>query len=122
MPTRAALVLVSNLLALVAVLLPEPRPLHAQIQAPAQTQMPPQNASCSCACPQAPAPDPALAASGSDGLCPCPCEAADPIPGINVETLAGPPKPPKAGGPEPTWTVEPFADDDFGDPFWGGWW
>ncbi|MEX0587935.1 MAG: hypothetical protein WD136_01645 [Cyanobium sp.] len=45
-----------------------------------------------------------------------------PIPGINVETLSGPPKPPKAGGPEPTWTVEPGFEDGFGGPFWDDWW
>jgi hypothetical protein len=45
-----------------------------------------------------------------------------PIPGINAETLSGPPKPPQAGGPTPTWTVEPGYDDDFGGPFWDDWW
>ena len=76
--------------------------------------------SCPCSCAQ-----PSLGLIGPDGLCQCSC-ASVPIPGISEETLAGPPKPPKAGGPEPTWNVEPGFDDGFGDgfggPFWGGWW
>ena len=93
-------------------LLPLLQPALAQSQAQSQ--------SCSCSCAQ-----PSLGLIGPDGLCQCPC-ASVPIPGISEETLAGPPKPPKAGGPEPTWNVEPGFDDGFGDgfggPFWGGWW
>lgn len=70
---------------------------------------------CSCNCAQ-----PSQGVFGPDGSCQCPC-APVPIPGINAETLSGPPKPPKAGGPAPTWQVDPFLDDDLGDPFWGPW-
>ena len=70
---------------------------------------------CSCDCEQ-----PTPGVPGPDSSCPCPC-ASVPIPGINAETLSGPPKPPKAGGPAPTWQVDPFFDDDLGDPFWGPW-
>ena len=101
-----------SLLVLVGCLLPLPQPAVAQSQSQAQT--------CPCSCAQ-----PSLGLIGPDGLCQCSC-ASVPIPGISEETLAGPPKPPKAGGPEPTWNVEPGFDDGFGDgfggPFWGGWW
>jgi hypothetical protein len=42
---------------------------------------------------------------------------------MDAETLAGPPKPPKAGGGEdqPQWTFEPLDDAGFGWPWWGGW-
>jgi hypothetical protein len=46
---------------------------------------------------------------------------------MTVETLAGPPKPPKAGGGSDSvnWTVEPAFDDGFdggfGWPWWGYW-
>jgi hypothetical protein len=68
---------------------------------------------CDCATPEP-------GASGADGSCQCPC-APVPIPGITAETLSGPPKPPKAGGPAPSWQVDPFFDDNLGDPFWGPW-
>ena len=71
---------------------------------------------CQCGCAQ-----PTLGQIGPDGACQCPCQAV-PIPGINVQTLSGPPKPPKAGGPLPTWTVEPAFDEGFGGPFWDDWW
>jgi hypothetical protein len=71
---------------------------------------------CPCGCAQ-----PTVGQIGPDGACQCPCEAV-PIPGINAETLSGPPKPPMAGGPPPTWTVEPAFDDGFGGPFWDDWW
>lgn len=71
---------------------------------------------CPCPCAQ-----PAEAQIAPNGTCQCPC-AAVPIPGINAETLSGPPKPPKAGGPMPTWTIEPAFDDGFDGPFWDGWW
>ncbi len=70
---------------------------------------------CSCPCAQ-----PSQGTFAPDGSCQCSCEAV-PIPGINAETLSGPPKPPKAGGPAPTWQVDPVDDDDLGDPFWGPW-
>ena len=71
---------------------------------------------CPCACAQ-----PVEGVVGSDGLCQCSCETV-PIPGINAETLSGPPKPPMAGGPPPTWTVEPAFADDWNGPFWDDWW
>ena len=71
---------------------------------------------CPCSCEQS-----SQGVIGPDGLCQCPCGLV-PIPGINAETLSGPPKPPQAGGPTPTWTVEPGYDDDFGGPFWDDWW
>ena len=71
---------------------------------------------CPCSCEQ-----PSQGVIGPDGLCQCPCGVV-PIPGINAETLSGPPKPPQAGGPTPTWTVEPGYDDYFGGPFWDDWW
>jgi hypothetical protein len=42
---------------------------------------------------------------------------------MDAETLAGPPKPPKAGGgaDQPQWTFEPLDDAGFGWPWWGGW-
>jgi hypothetical protein len=116
LPSRLAVLSWYSLLGLVGCLLPLPQPALAQSQAQAQ--------SCPCSCAQ-----PSLGLIGPDGLCQCSC-ASVPIPGISEETLAGPPKPPKAGGPEPTWNVEPGFDggfddgfgDGFGGPFWGGWW
>ena len=106
-----------SLLGLVGCLLPLPQPALAQSQSQSQSQ------TCPCSCAQ-----PSLGLIGPDGLCQCSC-ASVPIPGISEETLAGPPKPPKAGGPEPTWNVEPGFDggfddgfgDGFGGPFGGGW-
>jgi len=114
LPSRLTTCSWGSLLGLVGCLLPLPQPALAQLQ----------NQACPCSCTQ-----PSLGLIGPDGLCQCPC-ASVPIPGINEETLAGPPKPPKAGGPQPAWTVEPgfygdFGDgfdDGFGGPFWGGWW
>jgi hypothetical protein len=116
LPSRLATFSWSSLLVLVGCLVPLPQPALAQSQTQAQ--------SCPCSCAQ-----PSLGLIGPDGLCQCSC-ASVPIPGISEETLAGPPKPPKAGGPEPTWNVEPGFDggfddgfgDGFGGPFWGGWW
>ena len=68
---------------------------------------------CGCNCGQ-----PTLGTIGPDGTCQCPCEPL-PIPGITPETLSGPPRPPKSGGPAPEWKVEPF--DDFGPPLFGVW-
>jgi hypothetical protein len=68
---------------------------------------------CGCNCGE-----PTLGSIGPDGTCQCPCGPA-PIPGINPESLSGPPRPPKAGGPAPEWKVEPF--DDFGPPLFGVW-
>ena len=106
LPSRLAILSLYSLLGLVGCLLPLSQPALAQ--------------SCPCSCAQ-----PSLGLIGPDGLCQCSC-ASVPIPGISEETLAGPPKPPKAGGPEPTWNVEPGFDDGFGDgfggPFGGGWW
>ena len=109
--SRPAVVGGIGLLGLAAVLLPCSQPAHAQAPIPAQSQ-----AACPCSCAQ-----PSVGLIGPDGLCQCPCGAV-PIPGINAETLSGPPKPPKAGGPMPTWTVEPAFDDGFGGPFWADWW
>jgi hypothetical protein len=68
---------------------------------------------CGCNCGE-----PSLGSIGPDGSCQCPCGPA-PIPGITPESLSGPPKPPKAGGPAPEWKVEPF--DDVGPPLFGVW-
>ena len=116
LPSRLASFSWSSLLVLVGCLLPLPQPAFAQAQSQSQ--------SCPCSCAQ-----PSLGLIGPDGLCQCSC-ASVPIPGISEETLAGPPKPPKAGGPEPTWNVEPGFDDGFDDgfgdgfggPFGSGWW
>jgi len=72
-----------------------------------------QGCSCGCATPE-------LGVLGADGSCLCSCTPVS-IPGINAETLSGPPKPPRAGGPAPSWQVDPFVDDDLGDPIWGPW-
>jgi hypothetical protein len=69
---------------------------------------------CGCNCGQ-----PTLGTIAADGSCQCPCDTL-PIPGVNPESLSGPPRPPKAGGPAPEWKVEPF-DDDFGPPGFGVW-
>lgn len=108
--SRPAVVGGMGLLGLAAVLLPYSPSALAQAPIPAQSQ------ACPCSCAQ-----PSVGLIGPDGLCQCPCDAV-PIPGINAETLSGPPKPPKAGGPTPTWTVEPGFEDGFGGPFWDGWW
>jgi hypothetical protein len=72
---------------------------------------------CSCGCAQ-----PAVGYLDATGRCQCPClpQAA---PAMDAETLAGPPKPPKAGGgaDQPQWTFEPLDDAGFGWPWWGGW-
>ena len=111
-PSRSTVVCGIGLLALAAALVTCSQQAHAQAQAQDQAQ----SQGCPCSCEQ-----PSVGQLGPDGLCQCPC-AAVPIPGINAETLSGPPKPPKAGGPAPTWTVEPGFDDGFGGPFWGEWW
>lgn len=50
----------------------------------------------------------------------CGCNCGEPSLGsITPESLSGPPKPPKAGGPAPEWKVEPF--DDVGPPLFGVW-
>jgi hypothetical protein len=120
LPSRATVVGGIGLLGLAAALLPGFQPVQAQPQpqpqAQAQTPIPAQGQACPCSCDQ-----PSVGLIGPDGLCQCPC-AAVPIPGINAETLSGPPKPPKAGGPAPTWTVEPGFEDGFDGPFWGDWW
>ncbi|MCH9713555.1 MAG: hypothetical protein ACNA8O_09770 [Cyanobacteriota bacterium] len=69
---------------------------------------------CGCNCGQ-----PILGTIAADGSCQCPCDTLS-IPGINPESLSGPPRPAKAGGPAPEWQVEPF-DDDFGPPGFGVW-
>ena len=69
---------------------------------------------CGCNCGQ-----PTVGTIAADGSCACPCDPL-PIPGITPESLSGPPRLPKAGGPAPEWTVEPF-DDDFGPPWFGVW-
>ncbi|MCP9941304.1 MULTISPECIES: hypothetical protein [Synechococcales] len=112
LPSRVAVVSGIGLLGLAAALLPCSQPAQAQAPAPIQAQ----SQACPCSCEQ-----PSVGLIGPDGLCQCPCGAV-PIPGINAETLSGPPKPPKAGGPAPTWTVEPGFEDGFGGPFWGDWW
>jgi len=90
--------------------------LFQPVRAQTQTQILAQSQACPCSCDQ-----PSVGLIGSDGLCQCPCGVV-PIPGINAETLSGPPKPPKAGGPAPIWTVEPGFEDGFGGPFWDDWW
>ncbi len=110
LPSRIALASCFSLLGLAGAWLPLSQPALSE---PALAQLQPQACPCSCA-------QPSLGLIGADGLCQCPC-ASVPIPGISEETLAGPPKPPKAGGPTPSWTIEPGFDDGFGDPFWGGW-
>ena len=112
LPLRLAVVGGIGLLGFAAALLPCSQPALAQ--APAQIQS--QSQACPCSCEQ-----PSVGLIGPDGLCQCPCGAV-PIPGIDAETLSGPAKPPKAGGPAPTWTVEPGYEDGFGGPFWGDWW
>ncbi|MFM7512879.1 MAG: hypothetical protein ACKO3F_05835 [Cyanobium sp.] len=84
-------------------------PLAALGPAPAPVRA--QECGCNCG-------EPTLGTIGPDGTCQCPCGPA-PIPGINPESLSGPPRPPKAGGPAPEWKVEPF--DDFGPPLFGVW-
>ena len=75
---------------------------------------------CSCGCSP-----PAEGYLGPGGQCVCPCTPQ--APAMTVETLAGPPKPPKAGGGSDSvnWTVEPAFDDGFdggfGWPWWGYW-
>jgi hypothetical protein len=114
LPPRIAVVGWSALLGLAATALPLSQPVQGQTQT--QAQIPAQSQACPCSCDQ-----PSVGLIGPDGLCQCPCGVV-PIPGINAETLSGPPKPPKAGGPAPTWTVEPGFEDGFGGPFWDGWW
>jgi hypothetical protein len=90
-------------LALALVLLAAPLAVLAPVRA--------QECGCNCG-------EPTLGTVGPDGTCQCPCGPA-PIPGINPESLSGPPRPPKAGGPAPEWKVEPF--DDVGPPLFGVW-
>ena len=95
-------------LALSLILVGPALPTPGLVLAPARAQ------ECGCNCGQ-----PSLGTIGPDGTCQCPC-AVESIPGITPESLSGPPKAPKAGGPAPEWQVEPF-DDGFGSPWFGVW-